>query len=154
MNMEHSTMKRAVLKTAITRLELTANELRERIEEIRNVASGNDDSDSPSQRESTKGGDLELMESLSEQLLITQKDLDQLQRIDPAVKLEVVQYGAVVHTNVRNFLIGASLDEFDSAGKPYLGVSTKAPLIQELTAKSVGDRLSFNGIEYIIEDIF
>ena len=94
-----------------------------------------------------------MMESLSEQLLITQKDLDQLQRIDPAVRLDVVQYGAVVHTNVRNFLIGASLDEFDSVGKSYLGVSTKAPLIQELTAKSVGESLIFNGIEYIIEDI-
>lgn len=152
--MEHSTVKRAVLKTAISRLELTANELREQIKEIRNVASGNDDSDSASQRESTKGGDLELMESLSEQLLITQKDLEQLQRIDPTVKLQVVQYGAVVHTNVRNFLIGASLDQFDSAGKPYLGVSIRAPLIQELSAMTVGERLSFNGIDYIIEDIF
>lgn len=152
--MEHSTVKRAVLKTAISRLELTANELREQIEEIRNVASGNDDSDSASQRESTKGGDLELMESLSEQLLITQKDLEQLQRIDPSVKLQVVQYGAVVHTNVRNFLIGASLDQFDSAGKSYLGVSIMAPLIQELSAKTVGERLTFNGIDHIIEDIF
>ena len=152
--MEHSTVKRAVLKTAISRLELTANELREQIKEIRNVASGNDDSDSASQRESTKGGDLELVESLSEQLLITQKDLEQLQRIDPTVKLQVVQYGAVVHTNVRNFLIGASLDQFDSAGKPYFGVSIKAPLIQELSAMTVGERLSFNGIDYIIEDIF
>ena len=152
--MEHSTMKRAVLKAASTRLEQTAIELQERIEEIRNVASANDDSDSPSQRESTRGGDLELMESLSEQLLITQKDLDQLQRIDPTVKLDVVQYGAVVHTNERNFLIGASLDEFDAIGKYYLGVSTKAPLIQELTAMSVGERVTFSGIEYIIEDIF
>lgn len=152
--MEHTELKREVLKAAGARLGSSLSELRERIEEIRNVASGNEDSESASQRESTRGGDLELMASLGEQARLIEQDLDQLQRIDPAVRLDIVQYGALVHTDKRNFLIGASLDEFEAAGKQYLGVSTKAPLIQALTTMSVGEQLTFSGIDYTIEEIY
>jgi transcription elongation GreA/GreB family factor len=151
--MDHTALKKSVLKAARTRLDATASELRARIDELKVVTIGNDDSESASQRESTRGGDVELMNSLGEQLENIQRDLEQLELIDPAVKIDVVQYGAMVHTDQRNFLIAASMEEFDAGGKWYLGVSTKAPLIQALTGKGVGDAVEFNGTTYHIQDI-
>jgi transcription elongation GreA/GreB family factor len=151
--MDHTALKKSVLKAARTRLEATASELRTRIDELKAVTIGDDNAESASQTESTRGGDVELMNSLGEQYEHILKDLEQLDLIDPAAKLDVVQYGAVVHTDQRNFLIAASLEEFDAGGKRYLGVSTKAPLIQALTGKAVGDRVTFNGTTYTIQDI-
>jgi transcription elongation GreA/GreB family factor len=151
--MDHTALKRSVLKAARTRLDATAVELRDRINELKAVTIGDDNSESASQTESTRGGDVELMNSLGEQFEHIQKDLDQLAMIDPAVKLDAIQYGSVVHTDQRNFLIASSLEEFDAGGRWYLGVSTKAPLIQALTGKVVGDRVEFNGVTYSIEDI-
>lgn len=151
--MDHTALKRSVLRSARARLDNTAGELRTRIEELRAVTIGDDNAESASQTESTRGGDLELMNSLGEQLEHVLLDIDQLANIDPEVKLDQVQYGAVVHTDQRNFLIAASLEEFDSGGKHYLGVSTKAPLIQSMLGKRVGDKVTFNGVTYTIQDI-
>lgn len=153
MTMDHTSLKRSVLKAARTRLDATSVELRDRITELRSVTIGDDNAESASQTESTRGGDVELMNSLGEQLENTKRDMEQIDLIDPGVKLDIVQYGAVVHTDQRNFLIAASLEEFDAGGKLYLGVSTKAPLIQALTGKGPGDRVEFNGINYTIQDI-
>lgn len=151
--MDHTALKRSVLKAARTRLEGTAAELKERIADLRSVTIGNDDSESASQRESTRGSDLELMNSLGEQYDHIQRDLEQLEGIDPAVKLDLVQYGSVVHTDRRNFLIATSLEEFNAGGKEYLGVSTKAPLIQALSGRSPGDTVEFNGVTYTILEV-
>ena len=151
--MDHTALKKSVLKAARTRLEATASELRTRIDELKAVTIGDDNAESASQTESTRGGDVELMNSLGEQYEHIQKDLEQLQHIEPAVKLDIVQYGALVHTDQRNFLVAASLEEFDAGGKWYLGVSTKAPLIQTMTGKGVGESVSFNGTTYTIQDI-
>lgn len=151
--MDHIALKRSVLKAARTRLEDTAAELKDRIEDLRSVTIGNDDSESASQRESTRGSDVELMNSLGEQYDHIQRDLEQLEGIDPAVKLDLVQYGSVVHTDKRNFLIAASLEEFDAGGKVYLGVSTKAPLIQALSGRAPGEKVEFNGVAYSILDV-
>lgn len=151
--MDHTALKKSVLKAARTRLEATASELRTRIDELKAVTIGDDNAESASQTESTRGSDVELMNSLGEQLDHIQRDLEQLELIAPAVKLELVQYGALVHTDQRNFLVAASLEEFDAGGNWYLGVSTKAPLIQALIGKAVGDSVSFNGTTYTIKDI-
>ena len=153
MNMDHTSLKRSVLKAARTRMEATTSELRDRINELRSVTIGDDNAESASQTESTRGGDVELMNSLGEQLEQTQSDIEQLDLIDPSVKLALVQYGAVVHTDQRNFLIAASLEEFNAGGKFYLGVSVKAPLIDALIGRSVGDSVTFNGVTYTVQDI-
>jgi transcription elongation GreA/GreB family factor len=151
--MDRSSLKRSVLKAARTCMEATASELRDRINELKAVTIGDDNAESASQTESTRGGDVELMNSLGEQLEHLENDLDQLALIEPSVKLDIVQYGAVVHTDQRNFLVATSLEEFDAGGKFYLGVSVKAPLINALIGRSVGERVTFNGLTYTVQDI-
>jgi transcription elongation GreA/GreB family factor len=152
--MDHTALKRSVLKAARTRLEATAAEIKDRINDLKAVTIGDENAESASQTESTHGSDVELMNSLGEQYEVVLRDLDLLGQIDPAVKQDSVQYGAVVHTDQRNFLIAASLEEFNAGGRTYLGVSTKAPLIQALLGRKVGDRITFNGVTYGIQEVF
>lgn len=151
--MDHTAQKRSVLKAARSRMEATAAELTDRINELRSVTLGDDNAESASQTESTRGSDVELMNSLGEQLEMVLRDIEHLEQIEPDTRHETVAYGTVVHTDQRNFLIAASLEEFDAGGLSYLGVSTKAPLIQALLGMKAGDKASFNGITYHIKEV-
>jgi hypothetical protein len=151
--MEPIAQKRAVLKAARTHLADIAAELTERIADLRTVTVGDDEHETASQTESTRGGDVDLMNALSEQRVHVQQDLERLEALDPTQACDTVQYGAVVHTDQCNFLIAASMDEFDAGGLRYLGVTPKAPVIQALLSMRVGESAAVNGTTYRIEAI-
>jgi transcription elongation GreA/GreB family factor len=151
--MEPSILKRAVLKAARTRLEDLAAELKERVADLRSVTMGGDDAESASQTESVRGSDVDLLNALEDQLLQVDRDLVRLSQLNPSAHSTAVQYGAVVHTSVRNFLIAVSMDEFDAVGRRYLGVTLQAPVIQALLGRSVGDRVMVNGVTYTVEAV-
>lgn len=151
--MDRAATKRAVLKAARTRLENTAAELKARIEELRAVTIGDDNAESASQTESTRGGDVDLMNSLSMQLEHVLQDIDRLAIVAPDAPMDSVQFGAVVHTDHRNLLVGFSLEEFDAGGRRYLGVTPKAPLVQALYGRKVGDSAVVNGVAYTVQEI-
>lgn len=153
LNMENMALKRSVLKAARTHLENTAAELRERIADLKAVTIGDENAESASQTESTRGSDVELMNSLGEQLVHVQQDLDHLSTLDAAGPMDTVQFGALVLTDQRNFLIAASMDEFNAAGLRFLGVTPKAPVIQALYGKKVGDHAVVNGVTYTVKAI-
>ncbi len=154
MAMEKTTLKEGVLEAARARMQATADELRERIKDLHAVTIGDDNAESASQTESTHGSDVELMNSLSEQLEHLQQDLDRLEQIDPHTKLPSIQYGAMVRTDKRNFLIAASVEEFQVQDIPFLGVTPRAPLIQAMLGKKAGDSVTFNGIVYNIVEVY
>lgn len=153
MSKEPTSIKRAVLEAARLHLRSTADHLRERINDLKSVTQPGEGSESASQTESRRGSDVELMESLSEQLEHVERDISLLDKIDPSVRLEVVQYGAVVHTDSRNLLVAASVEDFEANGRHYLGVSTKAPLIHALSGAAAGEEVDFNGTLYTIKEI-
>ena len=152
--MDQPSHKRSVLKAARTHLDNTAAELRERISELRAVTIGDENAESASQTESTRGSDVELMNSLGEQLVHVQQELERMKAVEEAGPMNTVQYGAVVHTDQRHFLIATSIDEFDAGGFRYLGVTPKAPVIQALYGKKVGEQATINGVTYAITSIF
>ncbi|MBK9175995.1 MAG: hypothetical protein IPM46_06570 [Flavobacteriales bacterium] len=151
--MEPIATKKAVLKAARVRLENTAAELKARIQELKAVTIGDDNAESASQTESTRGSDVDLMNSLGVQLEHVLQDIDRIGIIAPESLMDSVQFGAVVHTDKRNLLVGFSLEEFDAGGKRYLGVTPKAPLVQALFGRKVGESATVNGLEYAITEV-
>lgn len=151
--MDRIATKKAVLKAARARMENTAAELKARIQELRAVTIGDDNAETASQTESTRGGDVDLMNSLSAQLEHVLLDLDRLSIVAPEAPMDSVQFGAVVHTSARNLLIGFSLEEFDAGGRRYLGVTPKAPLVQALYGRRAGESATVNGQEYLVQEI-
>lgn len=146
-------LKQSVLIAALAQLEETASDLQERITDLRSVTLGDDNAESASQTESTRGSDVELMNSLGEQLQHVKADIERVSEIDPKVRFDVVQYGAVVHTEKHHLLIAASIEDFNVNGTHYLGVSTKAPLVQALSGSKKGETTSFQGRTYTIMEI-
>lgn len=151
--MEPTALKRAVLKAARTHLDNIAAELKERVADLRTVTMGGDGAEIASQTESTRGSDVDLMNALEDQLAQVEQDIDRLGQLDPASQATSVQFGAVVHTDQRNFLIAASMDEFDAMGHRYLGVTPKAPVIQALLSKRVGESATVHGVTYTVQMI-
>jgi hypothetical protein len=151
--MEPTILKRSVLKAARTQLESLAANLKERVSDLRSVTMAGDDAESASQTESVRGSDVDLLNAMEEQLFQVERDMVRLSQLNPSAHSTAVQYGAVVHTSARNFLIAVSLDEFDAMGRRYLGVTPQAPVIQALLGRSVGERVSVNGVTYTVEAI-
>jgi transcription elongation GreA/GreB family factor len=151
--MDRNALKGAVLRAAAARLEVTANELRARIEELKAVTIGDENAESASQTEHTRGGDLELMSSLGKQLEHVMQDAERLASVSPDELMDTVQFGAVVHTDQRDLLIGVSLEEFEALGRSYLGVTPKAPLVQALLGLRKGEVARVNGLDYAIQEL-
>jgi transcription elongation GreA/GreB family factor len=145
--------KKRVFQAAHDRLSIYLKDLRERIEDLRSVTIGDDNAESASQTESTHGSDVEVMNSLSEQLEHVQQDMERLDLLDVNAPMDTVQFGSVVITDQRNFLIATSVEEFEVDGLRFLGVTPRAPLIQALLGHRVGETIAFNSINYTIREI-
>ncbi len=91
---------------------------------------------------------------LADEVLDHLAELERVQAMDPAQHATVVGAGAVVHTDQRNFFVGASLDEFDAMGRRYLGVTPMAPVIHALLGRKVGEQATVGGVTYTIEAVF
>jgi hypothetical protein len=64
-----------------------------------------------------------------------------------------VEEGAVVKLGGRFFVIAASTGKFMCDGNEITGISTQAPIYAELEGKRAGDAISFNGREFVIEEV-
>ena len=62
--------------------------------------------------------------------------------------------GTVVLTDSLNFVIGVSMSAFNVENKPYIGISTHAPIYAQLVEKQIGDTVHIGKQSYLIEDIF
>lgn len=151
--MERRVLKKAVLQAARARLEVLANDLRARIEDLKAVTIGDENAESASQTEHTHGGDVDLMSSLGAQLEHVLLDAERLARIAPEELLDTVQFGAVVRTDQRDLLIGVSLEEFEADGRHYLGVTAKAPLVQALLGLRAGESAHVNGWKCTVQEV-
>ena len=152
-SMDSTKTRAAVLLSAKERLRAIEEELRERITDLRSVTIGDDNAESASQTESTHGSDVELMNSLGEQLEQTVRDRMLLDGIPPEQVHAQVEFGSIVHSKERNFLIAVGIDEFTSGGRTYLGLSPRAPLFQGLQGRKSGDEVEFNKVKYRIIEV-
>lgn len=151
--MDRRNVKQQVIDGARRRLQEAIAEHRERLEDLRSVTMENDLAESASQSEGRRGADVELMNGLGEQLEQLERDMALLGQVEAGAIHEVVSFGSVVHTDRRDLLIATSVEEFEAAGRTYLGLSVRAPLYQALSGKRVGEQATVNGIIYTIRDI-
>jgi hypothetical protein len=64
-----------------------------------------------------------------------------------------VEEGAAVKLGGRFFVIAVSTGNFVCDGNEIMGISTQAPIYAELEGERVGDAISFNGTELVIEEV-
>ncbi len=112
-----------------------------------------------------KGSTEEKFDSFRESMQITrdmyarqlQEAIDGLALLKRIVIVPIadsVKLGAVVHTNLQNYFISASLGELDYDENTYMAISTQTPIYQALAGKKKGDTFVFRDQKYRILEIF
>ena len=76
-----------------------------------------------------------------------------LDKIDITLSNQSVSIGSLVITNKVQFFISAPLGKINFEGQDYFLVSLTAPLAKVFIGKQKGDKVLFNGQEYLIEEI-
>lgn len=82
------------------------------------------------------------------------KVLYALSLIDFSKISKTVQPGSLVLTNNGNFFIAISAGEIKSAAETYFAISPASPLTKNLTGLKAGNKINYNGREYIIKDVY
>lgn len=67
---------------------------------------------------------------------------------------DVAQPGSIVHTSNGHFYMAISAGQMRVAGKNYQAISPASPLGQKMNWAKKGDKISFNGKEYMITGVF
>ncbi len=148
--------KKHIRKEIIDHLiELKRNEIK-KLEESRKIYAESADLDEESSLElddfSQQNQSTDAARSL--QLRIDQEKylLNQFINLRPELVPEITE-GNVVFTDKVNFVIGLAFKDFEWEGKRFVGISTSAPIFEALVGKREDDTLTFNGIDYTIEEI-
>lgn len=146
-------MNKEVIKNRLYELqENLVNELAEKISTVHSMVDideGNtlDPEDFSHQYES---GEMEQL--MRVQLNREKGNFEKLKSIDFGPKNSVC-CGAIVQTNLFNFLIGFATVPFEVDGKQIVGISNDSPLYPIMANRKSGESFSFRGNNYTIENI-
>ena len=66
---------------------------------------------------------------------------------------DVVKPGAIVTVNGRCMIIAIPKSKFQFGGKDFIGISTMAPIYENMKDKKTGEKFTFNDREYTIEAV-
>lgn len=153
--MDPKQKKQRVLDAAREKLNEHLTEYNERIAELRAVTVDNDLAETASQTEGRRDADIELMNSIGEQLELVKRELDTLDQVDVSdAPHDSVRFGSVVLTDRHHLLIATSIDGFEVDGQEYLGLSTRAPLFMALNGRKEGDSVEVNGNTFLVKEIY
>lgn len=144
--------KNLILKACLQKQEELINNFETRVDEMRSDAYSKNQS--TSQSEDRSAGKIEILSTLERELGFVQMEMNYLKSLNPAIVNEQVEPGAVVVTNHRVFFIAVSIEKFEIDGQVIFGISTKAPIYGAMLGLKKGDKFSFNGVDYAVENVY
>ncbi|MDH3708285.1 MAG: hypothetical protein OER04_00270 [Cyclobacteriaceae bacterium] len=133
--------KKSILQSAKEKQQAIVNDFRLRIENILKAEKGISEEGMDLDRQARDDyGKLEV-NLLADQLNFAVEEMNLLNKISIEKPLHnQVQFGSVVVTDQEKvFFVSVSLEEFKVDGKEVFGMSTKAPIYQDLKGKITGD---------------
>ena len=146
MNKEH------IKEMLFTMQENIIREFKEKVEVTHGVVDIDEDDTHDPDDYSHQYESAELEQLMKVQLNKSKRCLDLLKSIDFSPKTSV-ESGAYVETNKFNFFIGFATVPFDVDGKHIVGISMDSPICPIMLGKKEGDKFSFSGVDYVIENI-
>ncbi len=94
--------------------------------------------------------EIDKLEMQLEKTLILEKEL---QSIQLNKKYDKVEMGGLVITNQENYFISIGIGKIEVNDKIYYAISMNSPIGEVLKFKKVGEKISFNGREIVVEEI-
>jgi len=148
-------LKARVLQAAIVQQQKVIEDFQNRVNEIM-ASEATDKDEYDCHQQSFKSETMTEVSLLTDQLHFTNHELDELKHIQNYEHEchPVAEYGTVVKTDKETFFISVGVEQFYVADQSVFGISVQSPIYRAMKGKKVGDRFSYNGITYLIEEIF
>lgn len=93
-------------------------------------------------------------EKAGHQLAEIEKVKASLSKINIEKKSPQVGVGSLVYTSKTNYFVAASLGALEADDKMIYAISPGTPIGKLLLNKQVGDKVTFNGNSFVIEQVF
>lgn len=90
----------------------------------------------------------------AEQLQKAVDDIQILKKVSFDGLEDQVEFGAVVHTNKHNMFIALGMGKVDIDGNTYFVISKDVPIYKAMEGLKVGDKFTFNNMDFEIKDVF
>jgi hypothetical protein len=152
LSMKKKIPKELILTTCLQKQEDLIKNYNERVTEM--TADASIDDRSASQSEDRNAGNVEVLNTMEDELEFTQMEMGFLKSLDVTQVSIQVEPGAVVITNQRIFFIAVSSEKVEIDGEVIFGISTNAPIYSAMRGLKKGAQFEFNGIAYQIEDVY
>jgi hypothetical protein len=153
---EKSSLKRKMLEVCIDKQQSLIDDFKIRIKTLLETDGlGNEEAYDNNQQANTSQQTAEV-NSLSHALEFANREMETLLflRSMRSTSYELPAPGAVVVTNLNTFFISVSVEQFQINGETYVGLSIQSPLFLAMQTKRKGEKFSFKGITYKINDIY
>ena len=153
--MDKIAYKKKVMDAAIKRQEEIVKDFRTRIDEMREGEKSSNNETFEYDQQGQEDENALVINRISDELNFVVDELDFLNQMKTEENLfEEVTLGAIVKTDKMTFFPSVSIEQFKVESDLLFGLSTKAPLYQEMKGKKKGETFSFNGTQYKIADVF
>lgn len=76
-----------------------------------------------------------------------------LNKIDPSQITNNISLGSLVYTDKGNFYISISAGKLIVDSKVYFAISPVSPIAVKLMGLAVGDKMEFNGVNYVVLEV-
>jgi hypothetical protein len=148
-------VKQAVLRAAIDKqAQLIAN-FSKRLKDMRGGEKFINETQFDAQQASFNHELNEQMEGIAGQMSFAEDEMSILKQLESSLKLQdEVRVGSIVITDKMNFFVAVSSEDLDVNGKPYFGISAKAPIYSEMAGKKNGESFKMNEMSYQIKETF
>jgi hypothetical protein len=136
-------------KTMLNMYETIINDLKEELKVKETLANIDEDNTLDPEDYSNQTVSKEMKMLLQKQLDKSQFDFEKVKNMDFSEKSEAV-VGALVTTDMFNFILGVATTPFLFGNMQIVGVSTEAPIFSSLLGRKEGDSFQFTGHQYNI----
>lgn len=144
--------KTQLQKEMLTMYETIIHDLREELKTKESLVNLDEDNTLDPEDYSNQTESREMKMLIQKQLDKALFDYEKVKKIDFSEKTVAV-VGALVTTDMFNFILGVATTPFLFGNKQIVGVSTEAPIFSSLLGRKIGDSFQFSGHQYNINHI-
>lgn len=94
----------------------------------------------------------EIAEAFDQPIHTSAEKVEKLKAIDFGLKNHVEE-GAIVKLNGRFFVVAVPTSRFVCDGMPFMGISTEAPIYHRMRGLREGDKFTFGGHRFTVEQL-
>ena len=146
-------LKQHIIKICINILQDKIQSLGLIMQELTNSANNETKSSAGDKHETARAMMQLEQEKLSRQIADLAEQKKEFDTIDFSKTYHNINQGSLVETNKGYFLIASSIGKVNVDDKTVFVISSKSPLAIAFSRKQQKDSLSFNGVEYHVENI-